>query len=58
MTTELKPGDVEIIFFNSPNYGGIYVGDYLPVQPWQFPKSTWFQARLERVRKEQGREGK
>jgi hypothetical protein len=48
--------DWQIIFLNSALYGGRYVGDYLPVQPWQFPTQTWLQRRLEKIRKEQADE--
>ena len=60
MTTELKPmkplTDWQKIFLQSKANGTDNCQDLLPASGWQFPKSTWFQARLERVRKEQGRE--
>lgn len=54
MTTDLTPADIAIIFYASRLYWGVYLGDCLPVHPWQWPRQTWFQERLEKIRKEQG----
>lgn len=40
----------ESIFAQSPANNGFYNGDKLPQQNWDWPKGTWFQARLERIR--------
>lgn len=40
----------ESIFGQSPVNDGYYEGDRLPQQNWEWPKGTWFQARLDRIR--------
>ena len=40
----------ESIFLQSPVNAGRYVADELPQQIWDWPKETWFQARLDRIR--------
>lgn len=40
----------ESIFLQSPVNDGRYVADELPQQIWHWPKETWFQARLDRIR--------
>jgi hypothetical protein len=57
MTTDLKPEEIPVIFAASPVNGARYIGDYLPVRPVEWPRGTWFQQRLEQLRKgEQGDE--
>ena len=40
----------ESIFFQSPVNGGCYEEDELTQQNWDWPKGTWFQGRLDRIR--------
>ena len=40
----------EAIFSQSPVNNGFYNGDKLPQVHWDWPKRTWFQARLTHVR--------
>jgi len=40
----------ESIFAQSPVNDGYYDEDELPQQNWDWPKGTWFQARLDYVR--------
>lgn len=40
----------ETIFSQSPVNNGFYNGDELPQMHWDWPKRTWFQARLSQVR--------
>ena len=40
----------ESIFIQSPANDGCYGEDDLPQQNWQWPKGTWFQARLDQIR--------
>ena len=40
----------ESIFFQSPVNGGCYEEDELTQQIWHWPKGTWFQGRLDRIR--------
>lgn len=40
----------ESIFSQSPANDGWYDENELPQQPWNWPKGTWFQARLDRLR--------
>ena len=40
----------ESIFLQSPVNDGCYDEDELPQQNWQWPKGTWFQARLDQIR--------
>ena len=40
----------ESIFFQSPVNGGCYEEDELTQQNWDWPKATWFQARLDQIR--------
>jgi hypothetical protein len=41
------------IFTQSPVNNGTYDEDELPQQIWQWPKGTWFQARLGYIREQQ-----
>lgn len=43
----------QMIFTLSKANEADYLGDMLPSNRWQFPTSTWFQTRLEKIRKEQ-----
>ena len=45
----------ELLFSQSKLNGGEYYGDLLPTQAWDFPKGTWFQQRLAKVRGEQSK---
>lgn len=40
----------ESVFQQSPVNDGWYEEDELPQQYWEWPKGTWFQARLDHVR--------
>jgi hypothetical protein len=40
----------EAIFSQSPANRGYYNGEKLPQAHWDWPKSTWFQARLDLIR--------
>jgi hypothetical protein len=40
----------EAIFSQSPANKGFYNGEKLPQVHWDWPKRTWFQARLNQVR--------
>ena len=40
----------EAIFSQSPSNKGYYNGEKLPQVHWEWPKSTWFQARLNQIR--------
>jgi hypothetical protein len=40
----------EAIFSQSPVNKGFYNGEKLPQVHWDWPKRTWFQARLNHVR--------
>ena len=40
----------ESIFSQSPVNKGFYNGEKLPQVHWEWPKRTWFQARLNQVR--------
>jgi hypothetical protein len=40
----------ETIFMQSPVNEGHYDEDELPQQNWEWPKGTWFQARLDYIR--------
>lgn len=40
----------EAIFSQSPANQGYYNGERLPQVHWDWPKSTWFQARLDSIR--------
>ena len=40
----------EAIFSQSPANKGFYDGEKLPQTNWDWPKRTWFQARLNKVR--------
>ncbi|MBI4526846.1 MAG: hypothetical protein HY695_23875 [Deltaproteobacteria bacterium] len=42
--------DWQLIFLQSKINGGLYLGDELPVQKWEWPTHTWFQERLRNVR--------
>lgn len=43
----------ETIFIQSPANEGYYDEEQLPQTKWDWPKDTWFQARLDRHRKYQ-----
>jgi hypothetical protein len=40
----------EAIFSQSPVNTGFYNGEKLPQAHWDWPKRTWFQARLNQIR--------
>jgi hypothetical protein len=40
----------QLIFLQSRVNNGAYDGDYLPAQNWDWPRDTWFQARLHYLR--------
>jgi hypothetical protein len=39
------------IFELSKVNGALYIGDRLPAQNWRWPKGTWLQERLKKIRK-------
>ena len=43
----------QLIFLQSKVNRGIYDGDRLPTQNWDWPQGTWFQNRLRYLRKAQ-----
>ena len=45
----------QLIFRQSRVNDGIYYGDRLPGQNWQWPQGTWLQTRLRSMRRELGR---
>jgi hypothetical protein len=47
----------ENIFEQSRVNNGLYLGDGLPAQNWQWPSGTWFQKRLRYLRKGNGYDG-
>ena len=48
--------DWQIIFAASKANDGVYDGDKLPEHYFPFPRGTWLERRLEKIRKEQGDE--
>jgi len=48
-----KPTPIQLIFESARCNGGLYLGEMLIGQPWQWPKATWLQKRLAEVKKEQ-----
>jgi hypothetical protein len=40
----------EAVFRQSPVNEGYYNGEELPQVRWAWPRATWFQARLDRIR--------
>lgn len=48
----------ELIFQQSKVNNGDYYGDRLPVQNWHWPRGTWFQQRLRRLRTSIGKYSK
>jgi hypothetical protein len=45
----------ELIFCLSRVNNGVYDGDRLAAQNWQWPEDTWLQTRLRYLRRGQGR---
>lgn len=45
--------DWQVIFELSKVNGGMYFGDELPRQNWEWPTETWLQKRLRDVRKKE-----
>jgi hypothetical protein len=48
----------QLIFQQSKVNNGAYDGDRLPPQKWDWPRETWFQTRLRRLRRGQARYAK
>jgi hypothetical protein len=49
--TELqKPSFWQLVFSQSKVNGAAYIGEELPGRNWQWPRDTYFQRRLRRVR--------
>lgn len=44
----------QIVFEQSRVNNGLYTGDALPAQNWQWPQGTWLQKRLRHLRKSNG----
>ena len=40
----------QLIFYQSRVNNGLYSGDILPEQRWDWPRGTWFQTRLSYLR--------
>jgi hypothetical protein len=47
----------QLIFQQSKVNNGAYDGDRLPPQKWDWPRETWFQTRLRRLRRGRVRYG-
>ena len=45
----------ELIFSQSKVNDGLYNGDRLSTQNWEWPRQTWFQERLEHLRATQAK---
>ena len=45
-----KPSFWQLIFAQSKVNGAPYLGEHLPGRSWDWPKNTYFQRRLRRVR--------
>ena len=41
----------QLIFIQSKVNDGVYDGDRLVAQNWEWPKDTWFQTRLHELRR-------
>jgi len=49
--TELeKPSFWQLVFSQSKVNGALYMGEQLPGRNWNWPKNTYLQRRLQRVR--------
>ena len=49
--TELdKPSFWQMVFAQSKANGALYLGEQLPGRNWEWPKDTYFQRRLEKLR--------
>jgi hypothetical protein len=49
--TELeKPSFWQIVFAQSKANGALYIGEQLPNRTWDWPKDTYLQRRLRRLR--------
>jgi hypothetical protein len=49
-TELLKPSFWQLVFSQSKVNGAAYIGEELPGRNWQWPRDTYFQRRLRRVR--------
>jgi hypothetical protein len=45
-----KPSFWQLVFAQSKVNGALYLGEQLPGRSWDWPKNTYFQRRLRRVR--------
>jgi hypothetical protein len=45
-----KPSFWQLVFTQSKVNGALYLGEQLPGRSWDWPKNTYFQRRLRRVR--------
>lgn len=52
---QLKPKDIETIFYGSRLYGARYDGDRLPHYKWQWPQGTYLQRRLKQLQEAQAK---
>lgn len=48
--------DFVLIFDLAKVNGALYVGDRLPMQPWEWPKNTWLSRRLNTLRRSKEKE--
>jgi hypothetical protein len=49
-TESQKPSFWQLVFSQSKVNGAAYIGEELPGRNWQWPRDTYFQRRLRRVR--------
>jgi hypothetical protein len=45
-----KPTFWQLVFAQSKANGGLYLGEELPGRNWEWPKDTYFQRRLQKLR--------
>ncbi|MET0499918.1 MAG: hypothetical protein ABW172_00195 [Candidatus Binatia bacterium] len=45
-----KPTYWQLVFAQSKANGGLYLGEELPGRNWEWPKDTYFQRRLQKLR--------
>jgi hypothetical protein len=45
-----KPTYWQLVFAQSKANGGLYLGEQLPGRNWEWPKDTYFQRRLQKLR--------
>lgn len=53
MKPDLLPTDVQRVFLASKVNGALYFGESLGERPWEWPRGTFLQRRLEALRKKE-----